>query len=75
MPIPSDTEDASYHRETLLELIVAGDPDALAGYYDGRAASWFRIGLNAWRSLRNTPPGMRIRRALRAPAPPEEQPA
>ena len=43
--------------------------------YDGRAASWFRIGLNAWRSLRNTPPGMRIRRALRAPAPPEEQPA
>jgi RimJ/RimL family protein N-acetyltransferase len=36
--------------------------------YDGRAASTFRIGLNAWRALRNTTGGTRIRRALRARA-------
>jgi RimJ/RimL family protein N-acetyltransferase len=51
--------------------------------YAGRPARWFRIDLNQWRSLRNTSPGTRIRRALRAPdaetiaatAPAEEQPA
>jgi RimJ/RimL family protein N-acetyltransferase len=36
--------------------------------YDGRQASHFQIGLNAWRALRNTPGGTRIRRALRARA-------
>jgi len=41
--------------------------------YDGRQASHFRIGLNAWRSLRNTSAGTRIRRALRAGAQQQER--
>ena len=36
--------------------------------YDGRQASYFRIELNAWRALRNTAGGTRIRRALLARA-------
>jgi len=36
--------------------------------YDGAAALHHRIGLNAWRALRNIPRGTRLRRALRAPA-------
>ena len=36
--------------------------------YDGAQASHFRIEMNAWRALRNTPRGMRLRRALRARA-------
>ena len=34
--------------------------------YDGRRALYFRIGLNAWRALRNTTGATRLRRALRA---------
>ena len=34
--------------------------------YDGQAASHHRIDLNAWRAACNTPPGVRMRRALRA---------
>ncbi len=33
--------------------------------YDGGMACHYRIGLNAWRELRNTPRGIRLRRALR----------
>lgn len=36
--------------------------------YDGGNASHWRIGMNAWRALRNTPPGTRLRRALRSRA-------
>lgn len=39
--------------------------------YDGRDANHYRIELNAWRGLRNTPRGIRLRRALRARAPEE----
>jgi RimJ/RimL family protein N-acetyltransferase len=41
--------------------------------YDGRSALWFCIALNAWRSLRNTGAGTRIRRALRALGQPTEE--
>ena len=37
--------------------------------YDGQAASHHRIDLNAWRLACNTPPGVRMRRALRAREP------
>lgn len=46
--------------------------------YDGGMADHFRIDLNAWRAVRNTTSGTRIRRALRARASPvivEEQAA
>jgi hypothetical protein len=33
--------------------------------YDGREAAHYRIDLNAWRAVRNTPRGIRLRRALR----------
>ena len=36
--------------------------------YDGSPALHHRIGLNAWRTLRNIPRGTRLRRALRAHA-------
>jgi RimJ/RimL family protein N-acetyltransferase len=36
--------------------------------YDGGQASHYRIDLNAWRVLRNTPRGTRLRRALRSRA-------
>jgi RimJ/RimL family protein N-acetyltransferase len=42
--------------------------------YDGRTALYFRIGLNAWRAVRNTSPATRIRRALRRPAATVEEP-
>lgn len=37
--------------------------------YDGSDASHWRIGMNAWRGLRNTPRGTRLRRAVRSRAP------
>jgi RimJ/RimL family protein N-acetyltransferase len=37
--------------------------------YDGGVARFHRIGLNEWRALRNTPPGTRMRQALRSLSP------
>jgi RimJ/RimL family protein N-acetyltransferase len=53
------------NRSAQAVLVTMGFEPLGVMTYDGGTACHYRIGLNAWRELRNTPRGIRLRRALR----------
>ena len=56
------------NRSAAAVLVALGFEPAGVMPYDGHAALHYRIGLNAWREIRDIPRAIRLRRALRRSA-------